>query len=110
MLLVLFDRQMVDAAGTDAGGGFGAEDDPVGMVLLNLLVLPGAVIDAGEIDGSGEAVADGVFGVVEGGGSGAGGVLLVEEIDEALGDGGAFGASLLRDFVSDGVHDDARMI
>ena len=74
MLLVLLDRQVVDAARTDGGRSLGSEDDPLGVILENLGVLGGLVIEGRDIHGAGEPVLDGAGVVVEARGGGAGAV------------------------------------
>ena len=110
VLLVLLDRQVVDPARADAGGRLRAHDRPPGVVGEDLRVLADAVVEAGDVHLLGQAVLDGVLGLVEPGGHGPRRVLLVADVGEALRHLPALRLRLLEDLVPDAPHHDARVV
>ena len=101
---------MIDAARTDARGGFRAVDDPIRMIFQDLLVAHRLVVETGQIDFVGQFILDGAGPIVERRGSRPRGVFLVKETGEPLRHRSALGAALLGDLVADAPHDDAGMV
>src|ERR1019366_6017332 len=79
-------RQIVDAAGAHARLGLRAEDDPLRMFLLDLLVAHGLVVETRNVHLVGETVLDGVRPTVERGSGRTRRVLLVCAAREHIGD------------------------
>src|SRR3984957_3166885 len=66
VLLILLDRQLVNAAGAHAGRGLRSIDDPVRMLLHDLLIPHRLIIEAGDIHLVRKFVFDGRGPIVEG--------------------------------------------
>ena len=80
------------------------------MILEDLGVLRGLVVEGGDIDRGGELVLDGAGIIVEARGGGARAVFLVDDVDELLCELAAIGASLFGDLVADAPQHDAGVI
>src|SRR5271165_1480051 len=110
MFVVLLKRQMIDTSRTDRGGGFGAQNDPVGVALENLAIMHRLVIESGQVDLRGHPVLDRGGPLIECGGGGTSWVLAVTDGSEVLGNRGSVRLTLLGDLVADAPHDDAGVI
>ena len=110
VLLVLLDRQVVDAARADAGRRLRAHDRPAGVLGQDLRVLADAVVEAGDVHLVGQPVLDGVLRLVEAGRHGPRRVLLVADVGEPLRHLPPVRLRLLEDLVPDAPHHDARVV
>src|SRR5208283_3515368 len=86
MLIVLFERQMVDATRTEGRGSLGAQDDPVRVAGENLAVMHRLVVEAGQVDLRGHPVLDRGGPLIERRGRRASWIFAVTNGGEVLGD------------------------
>ncbi len=82
VLLVLLDREVIGSARADARVRFGSENDPLRMILHDVAVLHGLVVETGKIDFVGEFVANRITPLVEGRRGRSRGVFVVGEAGE----------------------------
>ena len=100
------DRELIDPSRRECRSGLGTQDQSLRQLGIRLGVVPGAVIEAGDIHDSCKVICRSGLGVVHPLSDGAGGILAMSNLLEEVGDLIAPLSALLVDLVADAPHDD----
>jgi hypothetical protein len=101
---------VVNTARADAGSSLRSEDDPVGMLLHDLLVTHRLVVEAGYVHVVDEMISDSVIPFVERGDSRTSRIFFVKKICQPFRFFPSICRFLLRNFIPDAPHNDAGVV